>query len=60
MSLVCHDPLDFDLISVKLGWRNITREEEKALKITEEATHAWREEHDITDTGSLELMQAEA
>jgi hypothetical protein len=52
--------LDFDLISVKLGWRNITREEEKALKITEEATHAWREEHDIPDTGSLELMQAEA
>jgi hypothetical protein len=39
---------------------HISREEEKALKITEEATHAWREEHDIPGTDSLlELMQAE-
>jgi len=39
---------------------HITREEEKALKITEEATDAWREEHDIPCTESLlEMIQAE-
>jgi hypothetical protein len=39
---------------------HITREEEKALKIKEEATDAWREEHDIPGTESLlEMMQAE-
>ena len=35
-------------------------EEEKALKITKEATDAWREEHDIPCTESLlEMIQAE-
>jgi hypothetical protein len=29
---------------------HITKEEERALKITEEVTHAWREEHDIPGT----------
>jgi hypothetical protein len=29
---------------------HITKEEERALKFTEEATHAWREEHDIPGT----------
>ena len=39
---------------------HIAREEENALKITEEATHARREEHDIPGIDSLlELMQAE-
>jgi hypothetical protein len=39
---------------------HITREEEKALKIKKEATHAWREEHDIPGTACLlELIQAE-
>ena len=39
---------------------HITTEEEKAFKITEEATHAWREEHDIPGTESLlEMMQVE-
>ena len=39
---------------------HITKEEEKALKITEEVTDAWREEHNIPDTESLlEMMQAE-
>jgi hypothetical protein len=39
---------------------HITREEEKALKIKEEATDAWREEHDIPGTESLlEMIQAE-
>jgi hypothetical protein len=39
---------------------HITREEEKALKIKEEATEFWREEHNIPDTESLlEMMQAE-
>jgi hypothetical protein len=38
----------------------ITREEEKALKVTEDATDAWRVEHDIPGTDSLlELIQAE-
>ena len=31
----------------------ITREEEKALKVTEDATDAWRVEHDIPGTDSL-------
>ena len=39
---------------------HITREEERAPKIKEEATDAWREEHDIPGTESLrEMMQAE-
>jgi hypothetical protein len=38
---------------------HITREEEKALKITKEFTDAWREEHDIPCTeGLLEMIQA--
>ena len=39
----------------------IAREEEKALKIKEEATFAWREACDIpgTDLSLLELIQAE-
>lgn len=37
----------------------ITRKEEKALKIKEEATHSWREENDIPNTECLlELVQA--
>ena len=37
-----------------------TKEEEKALKITEEVTDTWREEHNIPGTESLlEMMQAE-
>jgi hypothetical protein len=43
-----------------LAGMHIAREEEKALKITEEATHARREEHDIPGIDSLlELMQSE-
>jgi hypothetical protein len=39
---------------------HIIREEEKALKIKEEATDAWREEHDIPGTDSLlEIMKAD-
>jgi hypothetical protein len=39
---------------------HITREEEKALKIKEEATDACREEHDIPGTDSLlEMMKAD-
>ena len=39
---------------------HIRKEEEKALNIKEEATDAWREEHNIPDTESLlEMMQAE-
>ena len=39
---------------------HITREKERALKIKEEATYAWREECDIPGTESLlEMMQAE-
>ena len=37
-----------------------TKEEEKALKITEEVTDTWREEHNIPGTERLlEMMQAE-
>ena len=37
-----------------------TKEEEKVLKITEEVTNAWRQEHNIPGTESLlEMMQAE-
>ena len=37
-----------------------TKEEEKALKITEEVTDTWREENNIPGTESLlEMMQAE-
>jgi hypothetical protein len=36
------------------------KEEEKALNIKEEATDAWREEHNIPGTESLlEMVQAE-
>ena len=39
---------------------HITREEEKASKITKEATDAWRKEHDIPCTESLlKMIQAE-
>jgi hypothetical protein len=37
---------------------HIRKEEEKALNIKEEATDAWREEHNIPGTESLlEMMQ---
>jgi len=39
---------------------HIRKEEEKALNIKEEATDAWREEHNIPGTESLlEMVQAE-
>jgi hypothetical protein len=63
VNYACHDQLDSTPPKIPrqlLSDMDITREEEKALKIIEEATDAWRAEHDIPGTDSLlEMMQAD-